>query len=412
MKKFFLFRREQITLLSTKSSDDGVGLSVIALPADKLSFMTSTLGKVHFNFDDASIYDYATLSEGKVIDKTNISVSCKEGKEMNLMESVMNFMSANDKRNVLKFDSVKKEATLKDAKIEGFEDVSTIINATPVDIVTQKSTGSGDRQVGIPTVIADIDFLSEQNVPELDFNEVNLPSSAGQHIASWENSGLLGATHRASDEGVSNTLTVASNSVSTLSADIVPGNYFSLANTYTSGADYTIYIAFGLESYVNIYEFFGGSECKGFANGVSDIFSIRHKDRFGAPAFVNTNNNNENTLEYRFPSPTLETSNTREKQTMYVFVIRRDRDNNIFMHNFRGDVVGVIPAKTGGSNTTSGRTDGALEIAYFAGISGEYSFQGKLARFGVIARDIGANSARTLSQSLYKKYANNYSSFN
>ncbi len=140
MKKFFLFRREQITLFSSTSSNDGEGLSVIAIPANKLSFITATLGKVHFNFDDASIYDYVTLPSSDVIDKTHITVSCQDGKEVSLMESVMNFLSAENRTNILRFDSVDKSATLKDAKVEGFEDVTAIVNSTPINIITQELT--------------------------------------------------------------------------------------------------------------------------------------------------------------------------------------------------------------------------------------------------------------------------------
>lgn len=408
MKKFFLFRREQITLLSTTSSNDGVGLSVIALPADKISFITATLGKVHFNFDDASVYDYVNIPESDVIDKTHVIVSCKEGKEIDLMESAMNFMSTEDKRNILRFDSVNKEATLKDAKVEGFEDIASIVNSTPINIITQE---------GDPTanVIAGIDFLSPQNLPDIDYNENGLPSTTGQHVSSWDNDtdALGGSDYNMTDQGASNTLTQGNGGVSfvsTMSAHIQAGNYFELANAYESVNSYTIYAGFGFPSYTNMYELFGSTtgSGKGFSNGKSSVFSMIHESITGLPASVRTDNTDGSTSDYVFPDRGLDI-NAREYQSFYSFVIRRDEYYNLYLYNFRGDVVGVIPAKTSG---TSERTDGALEIKTIGGVASDYLFKGFLCRFGVIPRDIGHNAARGIAKDMYKKYANNYSTFN
>jgi len=408
MKKFFLFRREQITLLSTTSSNDGVGLSVIALPADKISFITATLGKVHFNFDDASVYDYVNIPESDVIDKTHIVVSCKEGKEIELMESAMNFLSAEDKRNILRFDSVNKQATLKDAKVEGFEDIVSIVNSTPINIITQEEDPTS-------SIIAGIDFMSPQNLPDIDYNENGLPSTTGQHVSSWNNDtdALGGSDYDMTDEGVSNTLSESSGPtsyVSTMSAHIQAGNYFSLANAYESANSYTIYAGFGFPSYTNMYELFGNAtgSAKGFSNGKSSVFSMIHESITGLPASVRTDNTEDFTSKYTFPDRGLEI-NSREYQSFYSFVIRRDKDYNLYLYNFRGDVVGLIPAKTTG---TSGRTDGSLNIKTIGGVSSDYLFKGFLCRFGVISRDVGHNVARGIAKDLYKKYARNYSTFN
>ena len=70
MKKFFLFRREQLTLFSCCASDDGSGLALLVLPADKLSFITAKIGEVILRFDEASIYDYVTVASAESINKT------------------------------------------------------------------------------------------------------------------------------------------------------------------------------------------------------------------------------------------------------------------------------------------------------------------------------------------------------
>lgn len=411
MKKFFLFRREQITLFSSTSSNDGEGLSVIAIPADKLSFITATLGKVHFNFDDASIYDYVTLPSSDVIDKTHITVSCQDGKEVSLMESVMNFLSAENKRNILRFDSVDKSATLKDAKVEGFEDVTAIVNSTPINIITQEADATS-------AIIAGVDFFSDVNKPDIDYNHTALTQSDGQHISAWANdsNALLGSDYDTTDEGASNTTasTVASTNMSLeTTAYIQSGNYFSLANAYSTTADYTMYVAFGFPAYTNMYEFFGSSDgtCKGFSSGKQDIFSMIHNSLTGLPATSSSNNTDNSTVQYRFPDPGLEI-NSREYQSMYVFVIRRDKDYNLYLYNLRGDVAAIIPAKVGGNAGTSGRTDGTLEIKTFGGITPDYNFKGYLNRFGVISRDVGHNVARSIAKDLYKTYAYHQATFN
>ena len=408
MKKFFLFRREQITIFSSTSSNDGQGLSVIAIPANKLSFITATLGKVHFNFDDASVYDYVTLPSSDVIDKTHITVSCQDGKEVSLMESVMNFLAADDKRNILRFDSVDQSATLKEAKVDGFEDVAAIVNDTPINIVTQQPDPS-------TAIIAGVDFLSDINKPDIDYNHTGITQSDGQHISAWANdtNALLGTDYDTTDEGSSNTLAKAAGTTSyskEKSAHMQAGNYFQLANAYEATAEYTMYCAFGFPAYTNMHEIFGSANntCKGFSNGKQDIFSMIHQNIVGLPATQTTNNEDNLTKKYRFPDLGLET-NATDHQSMYVFVIRRDKEYNLYLYNFRGDVVAIIPSKVSG---TGGRTDGTLNIKTFGGVGPDYSFKAYLSRFGVVGRDIGHNVARSIAKDLYKTYAYNYATFN
>jgi|TARA_R100000482_G_scaffold119376_1_gene63946 hypothetical protein len=407
MKKFFLFRREQLTLFSSNSSDDGSGLSVLAVPADKLSFMTAGIGKVQFNFDDASVYDYVTLPSSDVIDKTHIIVSCQEGKEVDLMLSVMNFISSDSKKNILRFDAVDNEATLNEAKVDGFEDISAIVNATPINIVTQETDTSS-------SVIAGVDFLASANLPFIDYNHNDLSSySTGQHISSWANdaSATGGSDYDMTDQGGSNTTATtagATSKVTTTSANIIAGNYFQLANEMVHNADYTMYCAFGFPGYTNMYEIFSSSDAtgKGFTNGKFNLVSMIHDGLSGLPATSRTDNTDNGTVSYKLPDPNLEV-NVRKSQTLYSFVIRRDKDFNLFFYDYKGDVFAVIPASTGGNDSTSYRTDGDLAIKNIGGVAPGYLFKGFLTRFGVIKRDVGHSTAHSIAKDLFKLYARN-----
>lgn len=408
MKKFFLFRREQLTLFSTNASDDGSGLSVLAIPADKLSFMTAGVGKVQFNFDDASVYDYVTLPDSDVIDKTHVIVSCQEGKEMDLMLGVMNFMSSDSKKNVIRFDAVDKESTLKEANLEGFEDIASIINATPINIITQETDTSS-------SVIAGVDFLTAANLPFIDFNHENFPYSDGQHASAWDNdsSATGGSTYNMTDEGVSNTLAKAAGGasyVATISANISSGNYYRMGAEMVHPGEYTLYCAYGNPVYTNHYEIYGSADGtgKGFTNGKFDLISIIHDGLSGLPANKRTDNTADGSISYRLPDPKLMTS-SRLGQSLYAFVIRRDKDFNIFVHGYTGDIIAVIPALTGGVASTSFRTDGNLAIEDIGGVASDYLFKGFLARFGVIKRDVGYGTGKKIAQDLYKQYAYNYS---
>ena len=84
MKKFFLFKRNDISLSSTSVSDTGEGLDVLAVPTDSLAFLTAETGSVTIVFNDASIYEENNLLDGESFKKTSVSVSCEDGKELEL----------------------------------------------------------------------------------------------------------------------------------------------------------------------------------------------------------------------------------------------------------------------------------------------------------------------------------------
>ena len=90
----------------------------------------------------------------------------------------------------------------------------------------------------------------------------------------------------------------------------------------------------------------------------------------------------------------------------------------MYLHNRTGDLVGFIPSFTvidtidARSTTFDFMTDGDLLIEQIgsaggiadAGSSLNKSFKGKLARFGVIENDIGANASANLAQDLFNLY--------
>ena len=121
-----------------------------------------------------------------------------------------------------------------------------------------------------------------------------------------------------------------------------------------------------------------------------------------------------------------------------MFVIRRDKDFNVYLHNHEGEIVAFVPAFTEKSTSkivtkikskptdisrgiyektttpitskitagTTGRTDGNLLLQQLgsSGSNTTSSFSGTLARFGVIKRDIGGGSSSQLAKDLYELY--------
>ena len=184
-------------------------------------------------------------------------------------------------------------------------------------------------------------------------------------------------------------------------------------------------------------------ETKGFSDKFfPDVFSLRHDGLTGEPAKAKTTDRTSGTEAYAFPERSSKTA-VGERQFCYVFVIRRDKDFNLYLYNYLGEIVAFIPALTVNStfktvikevqsqstsysarNTknveskstieavgkvnadTPGRTDGNLLIQQL-GSSGSNvadSFSRTLGRFGVITRDIGEANCSQLAQDLYELY--------
>jgi hypothetical protein len=134
----------------------------------------------------------------------------------------------------------------------------------------------------------------------------------------------------------------------------------------------------------------------GKASASNNTFNIRHDGKLGAVAQASTS------------SPLIGDGVNRPEgyNPCSVFIIRRDADFNMILHDKTGEIISVIPASTGGRANDPGQTDGDLLIERL-GTTNEVTsvgFKGELARFGIIKSDIGSNAASTLAKDLFNLY--------
>ena len=409
MKKFFLFKRRELNASSTLTSDSGEGLDLFAVPADRIGFISASVGKVSIVFNDATIYEESNLLDGESFRKTSVTVSCEEGKEEALMGDIMSFVySSGSKQNVMKFDAVGS-SNVKNVKLESFSDVTSEVRELPV----VRSTGNASRNTfiggtagtafGTGNVIAGIDFGAD-NKPIIDLNETGLGESGG-NVNAWTNSGSGGSTYNVS--AITGTLNYddstgrANNGLATAAADFASSNNVQLANNYVRSGDFTMFAVIGkstsdIDDLPKLGPLVQGSGTSG--QGLTLAFT----DPFNNGAYVlKFANERGESVVAGTTNPIIDSHLPSEiRRTAYVFVIRRDRSNNLFFHTNDGDFDAFVNANTEGSNS---RTDGNLVIKYLGNGLGE-KFIGNVARFGVIERDIGASSASALARALADRY--------
>ena len=163
MKKFFLFRKEEINVSSVTASDSGQGLSVLALPADSLAFASADRGSVVLAFNSATKYEESNLTDGESLEKTTVKIPCETGKEVDLIESILSFISREGGKSIMKFDAVDQTSTFSPISFDSQIEPKVHINPTKRftgEPSTQTFLGSGGA-VGVTVtsnVIADIDF--------------------------------------------------------------------------------------------------------------------------------------------------------------------------------------------------------------------------------------------------------------
>ncbi len=437
-RKFFFFRRELESPTSASFSDTGVGVSTIAIPSENLTFITSELGRVRFTFKDCNGFDEAALEEGESLLKTTITVSCNQGEEASLIESIINFMSRNTPKNIMKFDVVSSESTFREAVVEDVNDILPAISSAPVN-TTNKQPSVGRQERNFQNTIAEI-FFNE--LPVIDYNHETLDQTDGNANSSWLNSGTGGVAHNlTNDLGTTVTRTSASDATLIKRAVVVgTTNSFLLDTALTIREDYTIYVALNLNGLASsdtygigaLYGDLGGGGF-GFGgvptdNGKFDgsntmrqsknIFAVRHTKTdsaaiasstilTGYPAFVDTTSTEDGTKSFAFPDPD---PDAKDYDANHVFIIRRDRVGNMFLHNRNGDIVGKLPAKTldidpNLTNSSDSRTDGELLLGSIGEVGQVSSTERiQLYRFGVINSDIGASEAANLAAQLYSLY--------
>ena len=430
--KFFEFIQGEVNESSIKASDTGVGLSVIVIPVNSLAFITATKGAINLTFNNTSIYERSALFPGEAVEKTNIRVSCIAGKEVSLIDDITKFITSKTTTQVMKFDVTNKSSTFKKAVVRGVNDIVSKVVINPTNMTSGKIS-KGDPAKVFTDVIGEIYF--GDNKPSLDFNHEGLAKySLNDEIASWDNAGTLGSTHSiVANVGDPKAMTTfsAARGLTRVNASIALDDYFVVPNAYTARGEYTMYmcivpsgnedglgVIYGDDSgdtmgmcFGNVfYDANGGIEK---ANQKLSTFKVRHDGRTGEPASVSTGSTENGTVAYNFPENILD-ADTGE--TCHVFIIRRDKNSNMYLHGHTGDLVGFIPGFStydtinGKLTSLDGMTDGELLIEQLGsggGIvatSGSKSFAGQIVRFGVIEKDIGTNAAATLATDLFNLY--------
>tara|TARA_R100000388_G_scaffold94739_1_gene83074 strand:+ start:630 stop:1886 length:1257 start_codon:yes stop_codon:yes gene_type:complete len=414
MKKFFLFKRKDVNVNSGQTSETGEGLDVLAISTDLLAFMTASLGKVNIVFNNATVYEENNLLDGESFKKTSVSVACEEGEESSVIESIMKFISSDrSTTNVMRFDAVSGAATIGKAKVEDFTDVVASVRELPVIRTTQESSkrtfiGSSALGTTLSTgnVINEIDF-GDGNKPIIDLHEENLSESGG-NVNGWTNAGSGGSTYNIASGKVTGTIPLDTTSgrlgtgLSTKAADMSTSTNFELDNTYVQSGDFTMFAVIGKNPSDILNSPFLGC----LVQGTSSFGSIGQGQTF----MFNDGISNKN-FTFQFAqekggfikaaseTPIIQVDND-DQRTAYIFVIRRDIDFNISVYDNDGAVVAFVP-----SNTTEdiNRTDGNVVVEHLGNGQG-LKFQGNLARFGVIAKDIGGSKASQLALDLARKY--------
>ena len=455
MKKFFLFRRQEVSKSSTFASDSGEGVDIFGVPADSLAFMTAELGAIRIVFNNATPYEENNLVDGDSMQKTSVTVSCERGKEMEVIESIMRFVDVERQGsfNIMKFDAVESFSNLKDVSVGAVSDVVSQVRKTPVDRVSGEPSsktfigGTAGTALGSPNTIEGIDFGAEIYKPTIDYNAAGITVSSGTAINGWTNSGTGGTAYNAT---VTNTPIkrttlgrgATESGSSQITAEVDTTESFQIGTEFKTGNEYTMYIAVAnSETFVqqngraargNFYSGDSDGTSFGFGGSIADqsneVFALRYDTHTGAPAKASGN------FTYTYPD-------APSARILDVFVVRRDKNNVVYVHDYTGAIVAtfdeevvsttkstrtsktstkiydnvkVTPTKELESRSVneSGRLDGVLAIKNFGGAVGvSYSgstsdpkFDGKIARFGVIERDLGTERASRLATDLYDYY--------
>lgn len=429
MKKYFLFRREQPNVDSTVVDDSGNRVSVFAVPADSLAFMSSELGKVIFVFNNTTVYEESNLTDGESMKKTSISVECESGKEFQLIEDVLGFLSreAQTGRNIMRFDVIG-ESTFNSGRPKVTSPKKPVKRGTQ-EPSTQSFIGSSDAfTVSSATVIAGVDFEDAGNMPLVDYNETATDYdnvNDGHEINAWKND--LKATGGTTYDITSNVGTpkiayadtfFATKYVSSIDSGSGDADYFVIPTIDIHGP-YTLYMVFSMNRLTpgtmvrKIYsdeegECFGLGAVASTGNPTFDFIELRHDGVDGSPASTST------------PGKSLPALSENTAQSI---VVRRDVNYNISIYGYKGDLIGYIPAVVGQDTAdeiqenddsgdreittgNQGRTDGNLRITRLGdGADGTTTISKQSwSRFGVIAKDVGADLAKSIATQLHTHY--------
>jgi hypothetical protein len=426
--KFFLFRREAVNAFSERKSNTGDGISVFGVPAESIANMTASRGKVNLTFNNAGTYDNFNGGTQEGLEKARVSINCTEGEEFEFIREIMEFIATESKKSIMILDVVSGFSTFKQAQVTDRSDLSAVVPNQPVIAATgevSNDPASTDITSTATNTIAGVSFPSATTRPIVDYNDTSLTSSIGQPVGSshsWENAGTGGATyHINADTGTAVHSRALTNDLRTDAVTVAAGDLLHLAAELTVSGDYTMYMAFGLSTRVEMYSIYSDASGRtsGFGDGTTeDRVYLTFDGNTGRPAFADTNNTDFDTVAARIQDPKLDDLTANNKATAgaqicYVFVIRRDKDFNIYIHDYTGDVIAYIPANIGGATSKDFRTDGDLKIDRIGGDAStgapSDTWKGELARFGVIESDIGRTEAARIAREIFDRY--NYYEF-
>jgi hypothetical protein len=412
MKKYFLFRKEEVSAFSVTASDSGIGLSLLAVPTDSVSYISSELGKVKVVFNNVSIYEEANLRDGESLEKSYVFIGCEEGGELDLVESMIKFMtSEKTASNVMRFDVVDGKSTLAQAVLET---VSPVVHRRPINMQTGDISTKANRDAEDSALIAGIDFGVNQ--PLVDYNHEGLSAFADTaEITSWANAGSGGATYNISSNVGDPACTdpsVEQRGLTTKAAFFVEGEHFIVPTINVEG-DYTLYMVFDKQYTATLYSQYllvaygdaagetlgpngviskDGTDIAGGPLQTLNTFQARHSGQTGVPA--STSSSVEFPRKYKVGAT--------DADSCHVLIVRRDSEGRMFYHSGfeNGGVIGIIqPVK----DETSGRLK-IERLGTAKDLATNHFQKSSIARFGVIEKDIGVDSAARLAQDLFNLY--------
>jgi len=423
--KYFLFHREPVTESSSTESNTGDGLSVIAIPAERLGNITARKERVVFTFADAGIYQTYGGSSNEGMPNVRIEVACEAGQEVSLIEQILTFASKDTGRSIMKFDAVNQVSSFPLAKVQSRDDVQPKVPKQAVILATGEvsSDPAADDVTSTSTTTLDkVNFITASLMPVVDYNPDALSGyTAGTEIGQpnhWNNQGTGGSTYNITTNTGAPAIIdpSASSGLREKAANIALSENLILDNTLTVEDDYTLYFVTGEVAYTSfgstmfdnggIYMNIGFAKASGYENTNSEFWVQHNVQGASLPVKMQLNNTDYNTDSYTYPDPFLEEgiavwrASEKKPQTCYVFVLRRDKDTNLYLYNHLGQQVGYAPANKVG---TIMRTDGDLSI-----LNVGTGFRGYLARWGCIESDIGSAEASRLARDLHGRYAWRY----
>jgi len=433
MKKFFLFRSElEETASGLTSSNSGEGIAALSIPADSLSYMTSNVGSVVITFNEATSFERTFLKEGESLPKTSITVKCKEGDEVLLMEQILNFISSDSKKSVMRFDNVDRNSTF-----SAFEEdikAKTVIPTLAVETATGEIS-QGDEADKYNNIIAGIDF--KKNLPSIDYNHEGLGSfSDTDTITGWKSSGTAKGYNIST---VSGSITCVDPSVNVIdklnhkSANMPGSGAHFVVPTFEQNEDYLLYIVYGSQygaaslDHFNRHGYPMYGDADGSCFGPSGIMTTDGLIGNANPTGITFTQEGASFVSFRHskssayvqPTPTLKPfpvlGPEGNRISAQVLVVRRDTKNVIHVYDSGGRKIAQVNPGTNGvdkynpsapSNNNQDANLGPLKIERLGTTNESPSGLGKatLARFGVIDHDPGPDFASKLAQDLFKLY--------